>query len=250
MFRITRYFMAIAAVASVFSTPFALGAIVSQTQGDITIEYDDQDVGLYTAPTFVTFGTQVFIQLGVDNSFFVEGNLDPGGEQIQAEFSFDIKTQNGLFVDSVFVQEFGEYEIQGAGTVSQSGILDVFNKQTNGFGDGNASYNAGTLNTTPGLQTWNASTSYDLGLYAGPSQILDVTSNHVTVNINNSLFANITNASDFARIAKSGSSSLIQISINAPPPLPPPSEVPLPAGFWLLGSALMLLGAAKKKARV
>lgn len=246
----------VATLLTLFSALVNSATVTLTSGGDFEVSYDDQQgslvEGKYTIQSATDFndGTGQIL-LGAD--FGVAGDPGNGQQQAEGEVTFTITGINGFGISSVFVLEGGFYTVTGNGSVAQTGSLSVTNN--NGGYTNNAGYSPVNLTTgqpdplsAVGVETgWTAtgSAAVQSSVFTPPFgvQIQNVTSDSVTVTINNILFATAPTNLDSAQIEKNNSSSFVVLGVNAPPPAP----VPVPAAIWFMMSALISLRLFKRK---
>jgi len=192
----------------------------------ITYEYDDvanaAALALFGAPTVV--GDELRF---LPPSFRAESIDGAGSDVVSANFIFSrIYSHGGGDIMSISVVEFGDYEIINGDSVGADVLLTVSNN--NDFTEfANASDAFDAAGDSGGLMTW----LMQAGL--NPAVLFDSVANDVALSLQNTLVATTDAFGETAWIQK-------KITVVA-------SAVPVPAAVWLFGSALGLLGWARRR---
>lgn len=211
---------------AVFASAPAFAATVTLPGTTITYEYDDvanaAALALFGAPTIV--GDQVRF---LPPSFRAESVDGAGSDVVSANFVFSrIYSNGGADIVSLSIVEFGDYEITNGDSVGADVLLTASNN--NDFSEfASASDAVDASGDSGGLQTW----LMQAGL--NPALVFDSAANDVALSIQNTLTATTDAFGETAWIQK-------KITVVA-------STVPVPAAVWLLGSALGVLGWARRK---
>ncbi|MDH3978472.1 MAG: hypothetical protein OEU86_08150 [Gammaproteobacteria bacterium] len=162
-------------------------------------------------------------------------DLTGGTDIVSANFIFErVWSTNGDAFTQLQVVEFGDYEITNGDSVSGDLYVQAASN-VNGldFIFGTDEFNAS--GDSGGLGTW------DMGVSLFPADDFTGDANDMAVSIQNTLTAT-TDAN--------GETAWIQKKIAFTAGDAPITLVPLPAGVWLFGSALGLLGWSRRKRTV
>jgi hypothetical protein len=213
---------AAAILSAIFVTQSVNAASVTQCGPTICYAYDDAQaaVGLYGTPTLIGDSLRFLPQ-----NFRAQSDDGAGLVATQASFFFDnVYSKSGEAIEKIMITEFGDYEITNGDRVSDELTLDAVNN----LGAGTASEGelfAATGGTT-GLQRWQIENTLDVS-----SQFL---SNDLNLTVTNLLEAQTDALGESAWIQK-------KLKIQAV------TAVPLPAGVWLMISALGALGGLARR---
>jgi hypothetical protein len=217
-------FLAASLLFAICVTQTARAAAVSQCGPTICYAYDDAQaaVGLYGQPTLIGDSLRFLPQ-----NFRAQSDDGQGIVTTQASFFFDnVYTISGDAIEKIMITEFGDYEITNGDRVSDELTLEAFNN----LGAGTALENeifAATGGST-GLQTWLIDNTLDVS-----TQFL---SNDINLTVTNLVQAETDALGETAWIQKKV--KIQAVSITA---------VPLPAGAWLMMSALGALGGLTRR---
>jgi len=210
-----------------FSAPTS-AATVTLTGDSISYEYDD----VANAAALALFGAPTIV--GDDLRFlpptFLAASINGAGDNlITANFVFSrVYSHSGGDLVDINIVEFGDYEIINGDAVSADLLLTMSNNN-NVAEFASSSDSFGASGDSGGLQTWLMQTGLN------PAVEFDSIANDIALTIQNTLFATTNAAGETAWIQK-------KLAIVA-------STVPVPAAVWLFGSAIGLLGWARRKAR-
>jgi hypothetical protein len=215
-------FLAGTLLSVIFVTQTASAASVTQCGPTICYAYDDAQaaVGLYGTPTLIGDSLRFLPQ-----NFRAQSDDGQGLIATQASFFFDnVYSVSGDAIQEIRISEFGDYEITNGDRVSDELTLDAVNNLGAGSASENELFNA--TGGTTGLQRWSIDNTLDV-----TSQFL---SNDLNLTVTNRLEAQTDAQGETAWIQK-------KLKIQAV------TAVPLPAGVWLMISALGALGALKRR---
>jgi hypothetical protein len=212
-------------LSAIFASQTVSAASVTQCGATICYTYDDEQaaVDLYGTPTLLGDALRF-----LPTDFRAQSDDGAGLVSTSASFFFDnVYSMNGDAIEKIMINEFGDYEITNGDRVSDELTLSAVN---NLVGGGSASegeiFNA--TGGTTGLQEWEIDNTLDVS-----SQFL---SNSLNLTVTNVLEA-VTDAS--------GESAWIQKKLKIQAVTT--TAVPLPAGAWLMMSAIGVLGGLVRR---
>jgi hypothetical protein len=215
-------FLAGTLLSAIFVTQTASAASVTQCGPTICYAYDDAQaaVSLYGTPTLIGDALRFLPQ-----NFRTQSDDGEGLTSATASFFFDnVYSISGEAIDEIMVSEFGDYEITNGDRVSDELTLNAVNNLGAGTASENELFNATGGST--GLQRWAIDNTLDVS-----SQFL---SNDLNLTVVNLLEAETNAQGETAWIQK-------KLEIQAV------AAVPLPAGAWLMISALGALGGLMRR---
>jgi hypothetical protein len=158
-------------------------------------------------------------------NFRTQSDDGEGLTSATASFFFDnVYSLSGEAIDEIMVSEFGDYEITNGDRVSDELTLDAVNNLGAGAASESELFNA--TGGTTGLQRWQIENTLDVS-----AQFL---SNDLNLTVTNLLEAQTDASGESAWIQK-------KLKIQAV------TAVPLPAGVWLMISALGALGGLARR---
>ena len=213
---------AAAFLSAIFLTQSVNAASVTECGPNICYAYDDAQaaVALYGTPTLIGDSLRFLPQ-----NFRAQSDDGAGLVTTSASFYFDnVYSLGGEIIDDIVIREFGDYEITNGDRVSDQLTLTADNNLAGGTASQGELFEA--TGGTTGLQRW---------------EILN------TLNVNsqfqsNSLNLTVTNMLE-AQTDASGESAWIQKKLK----IQAVTAVPLPAGVWLMISALGALGGLARR---
>lgn len=214
-------------LSAMIVTQTASAASVTQCGPTICYKYDDAQaaVGLYGTPTLIGDSLRF-----LPENFRAQSDDGEGLVQTQASFYFDnvYSVNPNEDIQKIMITEFGDYEITNGDRVSDQLTLDAVNNL--GAGTASESELFSVTDGTTGLQTWQIDNT------------LMVSSEFQT----NSLNLTVTNLLE-AETDATGETAWIQKKVKIQAVT---AAVPLPAGVWLMVSALGIMGGvARRKKR-
>jgi hypothetical protein len=215
-------FLAGTLLSAIFVTQTASAASVTQCGPNICYAYDDAQaaVSLYGTPTLIGDALRF-----LPGTFRAQSDDGEGIVSTTASFFFDnVYSLSGDAIDEIMVSEFGDYEITNGDRVSDELTLNAVNNLGAGTASENELFTATGGST--GLQRWNIDNTLDVS-----SQFL---SNDLNLTVVNLLEAETNAQGETAWIQK-------KLEIQAV------AAVPLPAGAWLMISALGALGGLMRR---
>jgi hypothetical protein len=213
-------FWAGALLSAIFATQTVSAASVTQCGPNICYAYDDAQtaVGLYGTPTLVGDALRF-----LPEDFRAQSDDGQGLVSTTASFFFDnvYSVNPNEFIKEIQIYEFGDYEVTNGDSVSDELTLDAVNNLGAGAASGSELFGAGSHGASTGIQNWQIENT------------LDVNSEFMT----NSLNLTVTNLLQ-ASTDVTGESAWIQKKVE----IQAVAAVPLPAGAWLMISALGAVG--------
>lgn len=219
-------------IAGLLMLPLLANAATVTVYGDdVMFTYDDATL----------FGTATVVgnSLTFNPTNFRAESLNGTPGAVSASATLNIRaevTTSGYVMTNFALAEQGDYQLSAGDTsVNGSARLQISSGTTTCgiFAcEDNSVDNITGLNTVGSTTNWSASTAVNLADTAGwGSDTLAI------VQIQNNLTATTLNAGELAWIQKKNSGIGMEVQI---------SEVPVPAGFWLFGSALGALGLIRR----
>jgi len=213
-----------ALLCAIFASQTVSAASVTQCGPTICYTYDDAQaaVGLYGTPTLSGDLLRFLPQ-----NFRAQSDDGVGVVSTSASFFFDnVYSVSGDAIEKIMIHEFGDYEITNGDRVSDLLTLDAENNLGAGTASESELFNASGGST--GLQGWSIDNTLSVD-----SEFL---SNSLSLTVTNLLEAETGEVGETAWIQKKV--EIQAISITA---------VPLPAGAWLMLSALGALGGIMRR---
>ncbi|NND60144.1 MAG: hypothetical protein HKN49_07730 [Gammaproteobacteria bacterium] len=218
-----RILISLAATTLLASPLFAAPMTVSDANSDFTVTYDTNDAGVY-GTVFLSNNTIFFLP----DAFLAESSN--GGVSTLAESITLTLTAvtPGFSFDTFLLNADGDYYVNGpTSSVSADGLMDV----SAGAGSFQAGFNfSDNVDGGPTTQQWAESAILDSTSGWGGSDT------SVTLILSNTLSAISDQLGDSAFIQKKFEG--VSVSVNA---------VPLPAGVWLLLSALVGVAGLRRR---
>ncbi len=197
----------------------AQAALVTLTGNDVKFTFDDSTM----FGSGFTVGNSIFFM----PTGFIAQSVNTDGLVTSADnLSITVEMLGpGTAMTQFALTERGDYRLDGSSTsVSATGTYGV-NSNTSTFSNSNP-VSAGPLTVQGALTQWQINSMISLAGTAGWGQ-----DTAVTIMLNNILTAQSTVLGEQALIQKKFGAFGVQITV-----------VPVPAAFWLFGSALALLG--------
>lgn len=220
MHRLFIFFCASLLTASLHAAPVT----VSDANSDFTVTYDSDDAGLF-GTVFLSNNTIFF----VPDAFLSESTNGAGQATVAESISLQLTAVTPGFSFDVFdLYAEGDYIVNGpSSSVEAIGTMDV----SAGAGNFQSGFNFfNDTDTGPLTQQWNAAAVLDsMTGWQGSSDT-------VTLLLSNTLIAESGQHGDSAFIQK----KFEGVSIRVNP-------VPLPAGVWLLASALLAFAGLRRR---
>jgi len=212
--------------------PLVSGAMTTTCGPDICYQYDETQAAVAWFGTPFRVGNEMQF---LPANFYALSEDGAGLDSHSATFVFDrVYTVSGVEILGVSVEESGDYEIIGNGSVSallgltvDSNVLGTDTTSTSSM------FSASTDSGGPDL--WGTTAS------VWPQAAFVGLANDLKVAIANTLTANTTAPGQYALIQK-------KFTMEAQW-LPGTTVVPVPAAAWLLGSGIAVLGALRRRSR-
>lgn len=158
-------------------------------------------------------------------------NGSPALVTVAANFIFSsVRSISGNELQAISLIEFGDYRIDGGDKVTADLLLTASNN--NNFLEWTSDNQVFTATGPLGLKT-----TWTLNGFVDPEAAFTSPANNIALSIQNSLMAETSSLGEGAWIQKKLTLTASEIAV-----------VPVPAGVWLLGSALGLLGVVRRHA--
>jgi len=212
----------------------ASAASVTTCGDDVCFTYDNSTA--FGSANVV--GNNIFF---LPTNFIAESTNTQGAVSTNSTINILVKASTaGLTISRVFLQEQGDYFLEGAASSASAGGMFAATSTTTVCPTGNTMFaffpcreqrllNAGALTTKGAFADWSVSSFIDLNKNKNWKS-----DSSVYLTIENRLAATALTQGDQAFIQK----KIVGAGITV---------VPVPAAVWLLGSALGLLGFARRK---
>jgi len=213
-----------ALLSAIFASQTVSAASVTQCGPTICYTYEDDQaaVGLYGTPTLIGDSLRF-----LPENFRAQSDDGEGIVDTSASFFFDnVYSVSGDAIEKIMISEFGDYEITNGDRVSDELTLDAVNNLGAGTASESELFNATGGST--GLQRWSIDNTLSVS-----SEFL---SNSVNLTVTNLLEAETDASGESAWIQKKLKIQAVTVT-----------AVPLPAGAWLMLSALGALGGMMRR---
>jgi hypothetical protein len=228
----------------------ARAALVQLCGPTVCYEFDN-NAGVNTGITYYGLPT---LLAGSDTIKFSPTQFsvdsDPGtaaipGPTLTAVFAFTrVWSLYGMEIGSIDVSESGDYQVLGDATVAANlrvQVVDLVDdwSPTPGFPEQIVDNQLFSTSTPTGLPLAN----WSLASSVSPSAVFTDLATSVDLSIQNTLQAFEGPGGGYGFIAKK-----LLLTVSTTGSLPPENVVPVPAAVWFMGSALGLLGFARRRA--